>query len=129
MTKTNDWTEKRQDWVAQVEALIQDVSRWCEGNGWLAMRSTKQVSEDQIGTYEVPCLTIQAPSGRFHIDPIGVNIIGAQGRVDILAYPSMNRLLLVRKENKWVLLTESRVPWPKEWGEDAFSNVIQSLAA
>lgn len=129
MTQTIDWKKVQQDWVDQVESLINEISHWCEEKGWTILRSTKQITEEHIGTYEVPCLTIHAPSGRVHIDPMGVNIIGAQGRVDILAYPSLNRLLLVRKDDKWMLFTESRTPWPKEWSEMTFSEVIQSLAA
>jgi hypothetical protein len=78
--------EEKNDWVDQVESLVEDVEKWCQKLGWSASRSTKIISEDHIGNYEVPCLTIHTPSGRIHVDPMGVNIIGAEGRIDILAF-------------------------------------------
>jgi hypothetical protein len=52
-----------------VSSLIEDISLWCDDLGWTAIRSTKQITEEYIGSYDLPCLTIQAPSGRIHIDP------------------------------------------------------------
>lgn len=124
-----DWTRKRNEWISLVTALIDDITNWCEELGWSASRASKQITEEHIGSYEAPCLTIHAPSGRIHIDPVGVNIIGAQGRVDILSFPNLNRLLLVRKDNCWALFTESRVPWPQQWSKTVFFEIIQSLAA
>jgi len=129
MPDTIDWMQKRDHWIVQVSALIDDIATWCEKRGWSVSRSNKSVSEEYIGKYEVPCLTIHAPSVRLHIDPMGLNIIGAEGRVDILAYPSLNRLLLVRKDDCWTLFTESRVPWPQEWGEDTFPDIVESFSA
>lgn len=125
---TTDCTKERDNWIELVSSLIDDIEGWCGKLGWSASRASKKTSEEYIGTYEVPCLTIHTPSGRIHIDPMGVNIIGAEGRIDILAYPSMNRLFLMRKNSRWSLFTESRVQWPQEWGETAFKEIVQSLA-
>jgi hypothetical protein len=129
MPDRNDWAQKRDHWIALVSSLMDDIVRWCEQHGWSVIRSTKRVSEEHIGEYEVPALTIHTPAIQLHIDPVGLNIIGAQGRVDILAYPSLNRLLLVRKDDQWMLFTESRVAWPQDWGSETFAKITRSLAA
>lgn len=128
MCNVIDWRLRKDHWIEQVSILMDDITRWSERLTWSVSRSSKSVSEEHIGNYEVPCLTIHTPSVRLHIDPMGINIIGAEGRVDILAYPSLNRLLLVRKDNSWNLFTDAGVPWSQEWGENAFANIAESLS-
>lgn len=52
---------------------------------------------------------------------------GADGRVDIYAFPSMTRMLLARVDGRWVLKTDAGVPWPCKWGPAAFDELVGAL--
>lgn len=123
-----DWQAKRERWLADVQCLLAEITLWANDEGWMVQKQEKQISEDYIGTYAVPTLFIQMPTGRIHIDPIGVNIIGGEGRVDILAFPELTRMLLIRFGDSWRLKTDSRVDWPQPWGKKAFVDVAKALS-
>lgn len=124
-----DWGAKKKAWIKQVQELCAEVKQWAEEEKWAVKETNKQISEDHIGSYEVPALVIQSTQGRIHIDPIGCNIVGAEGRVDIFTFPAMNRMLLVRIGDAWELETDSRVTWPKSWSKETFVDIVKALAA
>jgi hypothetical protein len=125
--KKIDWARKREEWLTALEKLCDSITAWCEAEGWSVQRDEKLITEDHIGQYTAPALLIHSPGGRIHIDPIGRNIIGAEGRVDILCSPSLNRLLLVRMEGSWKIKTEDRVDWPESWSKTAFLKIVRAL--
>ena len=129
MPKETDWTSKRQAWVRLVNDLCRTIKRWAHKKDWSVSEEQKTIEEEHMGRYTVPSLIIQTPFARIHIDPVGRDIIGAEGRVDILSFPTLNRMLLVRIRGKWRLKTESRVDWPKPWGEKTFAELVKSLGA
>lgn len=122
-----DWTAKRIAWIQTVGDLVEQIKGWATTRRWMIAEEMKDVSEDYIGNYRVTSLFIETPYGRVHVDPVGVNIIGAEGRVDIMAFPSLSRILLVRIGKEWRLKTESRVDWPKPWGEETFVELVKAL--
>ena len=56
---------QRDDWVAAVEPIISDAEAWATEQHWFVHRSPKTITEDDVGSYEVPTLLIRAPAGRF----------------------------------------------------------------
>jgi hypothetical protein len=124
-----DWEQKRDDWLAKLRDLMDSIKSWAEQRRWFVDEQEKTIEEDHIGQYGVPTLFIQAPSGKIHVEPIGCNIIGAQGRVDIESFPSLNRLLLVLVNGKWKIKTDSRVDWPEPWSEQSFVNLVKALTS
>jgi hypothetical protein len=124
-----DWANKRDKWLSALRDLFDTIRRWSESQGWSVHEDEKIISEEHIGRYKVPSLVIQCPSGRIHIDPIGCNIIGADGRIDILSFPSLNRLLLIRVDGEWKIKTESRIDWPQAWGNKTFVDLVNSLTS
>lgn len=117
------------DWVADVGQLAQEVRAWCETRGWAVSASAKRIEESAYGTYEVPELMIRSPSGPVYLEPVARDVAGARGRVDLLAWPSLTRMMLVRKAKRWVLQTDSGVDWPEPWGEQAFAKVVGLINA
>ena len=122
MAKIN-WDMKREQWVKDVTSLMNDIKRWCDKKQWQVVKHDKQMSEAYLGSYTVPMLMIVTPNGKFNVDPIGRNIVGAEGRVDINAIPSLNRMLLIHNEKKWQLKTESLIDWPNDWDESTFYDI------
>jgi hypothetical protein len=122
-----DWDRKRDDWLVKLRDLMDSIKAWAEQRRWFVDEQEKTVEEDHIGRYTVPTLFIQAPSGKIHVEPIGCDIIGAQGRVDIESFPSLNRLLLVLVNGQWKIETDSRIGWPDPWSEQAFIRLVEAL--
>jgi hypothetical protein len=127
MPQKNNSIRRQKAWVRLVSDLCADIKQWSEARNWSVHQDKKTVTERNIGTYEVPFLTIQTPQGRVHIDPVGADIMNADGRVDILSFPGLNRLVLVRRKDKWNLYTDAGVRWPKAWGPRSFPNLVQLL--
>jgi hypothetical protein len=124
-----NWERKRDDWLAKLRDLMDSIKSWAEQRRWFVDEQAKTIEEDHIGRYTVPTLFIQAPSGKIHVEPIGCDIIGAQGRVDIEPFPSLNRLLLVLVKGKWKIKTDSGIDWPERWSEQSFVNLVNTLTS
>src|SRR3954462_9903820 len=89
------------DWKRSLEELIQQVRAWAQDRGWAVSASERRIDESRYGEYVVPELAIRAPSGIVYVEPIGRDVAGADGRVDILACPSLTRMMLVRHDDQW----------------------------
>jgi len=124
-----DWERKRDDWLAKVRELTASIKIWAEQQRWFVDEHEKTIEEDHIGSYAATTLFIRAPSGKIVVEPIGCNIIGAQGRVDIESFPSLNRVLLILVNGQWRIETDSRVRWPEPWSEQAFVRLVEALTA
>jgi hypothetical protein len=127
MAKQIDWESERETWVKSVRDLCSRILQWSEEQHWSVHEDRKQVTESRLGTYELPTLMVQAPSGRVHVDPIGRDIVGAHGRVDVFAWPTLHRMLLVRDNGGWQLKTDSSIEWPRRWGKRAFVELVNIL--
>ena len=56
----------------------------------------KTISEDPIGSYPVEEMHIQIKNKEVVLDPIGTNIIGAKGRVDMKGSAGIVKFVLVQ---------------------------------
>lgn len=124
-----DWERKRDDWLVKLRDLTDSIKSWAEQRHWFVDEQEKTIEEDRIGQYTVPTLFIQAPSGKIHVEPIGCDIIGAQGRVDIESFPTLNRLLLILVKGNWKIKTDSGIDWPERWSEQSFVNLVNTLTS
>lgn len=127
MATTNKHKKEREDWLALVRKLCDEIKCWAEEEHWFVHEDHKTIREAKIGEYEVPVLLIQGGPGRVTVDPIGCEIVGADGRVDIEAFPTFDRMVLIRAKGKWVLKTDSCVDWPVPWSKDAFLGSVRAL--
>jgi len=108
---------------------MDSIKSWAEQRRWFVDEHEKIIEEDRVGRYAVPTLFIQAPSGKIHVEPVGCDIIGAQGRVDIESFPTLNRLLLVLVKGDWKIKTDSGLDWPERWNEQSFVNLVNTLTS
>lgn len=119
---------EKQAWLDCIEDLLNKVESWAKASGWEVARETKTLSEDALGDYEVPVLKLRATGGGIvFVEPEARYVIGADGRVDIYAWPTLQRLLLIRSKGQWQLKTDSGVPWPELWGKKTFASIVKSL--
>lgn len=82
--------------------LADDVQTWADqeasARGWRVEREEKELAEEVVGwAYRVPVVTIHAPQGRLILEPVARGMVGAQGRVDLYAWPSLFRVMLLHK--------------------------------
>jgi hypothetical protein len=118
----------KDEWLRAVEALGGEVRGWAENKGWSVEQSEREVTEEQPGTYTVPVLEIETPRGQVVLEPKGQDLIGARGRVDLYAWPSLYRVMLLRRPGQdWVVRTESGLNWPHPWEQATFVEIAEGL--
>jgi hypothetical protein len=119
--------ERRNEWVQRVSALADQVQQWAVAEGWSVERSEKNLHEQLLGEYGVPALHMRAPGGELYLKPIALHIVGADGRVDLEAWPTLNRVKLVGREGTWQIVTDSNVPLREPWSRETFVRLVQDL--
>jgi hypothetical protein len=127
----------REEWIAAVEQVISDAEAWATEQHWFVHRSPKTITEDGIGPYEVPTLLIQAPAGRFILEPRGRYIIGATGdgrfivgaagEIEWSIYPSYESVRIVRDDAGWHFSIK-RPTLDRPWSKEAFLEIATELA-
>lgn len=122
--------ELRDDWTRAVLDLEKDVADWAKAEGWDVSASDRVVSEESIGDYAVPDLTIETPEGqRLILEVKGRGPANASGRVQLFAWPTLFRVLLLRKsgDDNWIIRTDSGIPLRKTWNRETFITLARDL--
>ncbi|MCX5670834.1 MAG: hypothetical protein NTU94_05880 [Planctomycetota bacterium] len=122
-------TSAQAAWVSVLGKVIDEIEAWAEASSWPVSRKPKTISEEHIGTYAAPVLNIKPPGGWVVVEPIGQEVLGCDGRIDIYSFPTLHRVLLVREHGGWVLRTESGLLLHQKWGRKAFVNLVGDLTA
>lgn len=118
----------RDEWLTAIDALRQQVREWAEHQGWTVTESEREVNEYDLGTYTVPVLEIETPSGEVVLEPKGQGTLGGWGRVDLAAWPALYRVMLLWKPGRsWVVRTDSGLDWPHPWGPATFVELAEGL--
>lgn len=90
-------------------------------------REDKPVRERLLGDYTVPLLRIMLPRGELHLNPIALDVIGADGRVDLEAFPTLSRVKLIGENGGWKIMTDSNVPLRRPWEPATFVELVNDL--
>lgn len=119
------------EWQSAVSAVLQQVREWiAEARPeWQIETSSADVTEESSGRYTISVLEIIAANGRLILEPVGRDVYGAKGRIDLYAYPSLYRVMLLRNyaDGEWVMRTGSGIDWPQPWGKEGFLAVADRL--
>ena len=121
-----DWTALRDDWLKHLDEFYDSVRARRRYIIKIRVKCTpKQISEEHIGSYEAQSLEVQIGPARIGFDPVGTNLIGARGRVDMhgpygsvkfvfaeteppdLEYPSKMRPLRSSSTDAWICLVKN----------------------
>lgn len=96
-----DWTQKLDDWIKHLDEFYQlaegFLRKYIDQDKVHITWSTKQINEEYIGSYEVASLEVQIGAVNVRFDPIGTNLIGAKGRVDMHGPHGTVKFVLVSK--------------------------------
>ena len=118
---------ERDEWVAAVEQVISDAEAWATEQKWFVHRDRKTITEDPIGSYEVPVLMIRTPAGRLVLEPGARYVGGATGRIDLSAFPSYEYVLIVRTDAGWHFVINPPT-LDRPWSKEAFLDIATELA-
>jgi hypothetical protein len=133
-TKQMDPALLRQEaerWPEVVTEFCDQLAEWSRHQGWEVKLETIQVTEDEIGTYSVPQLWIKTTTGTVIAEPIARFVFGGQGRIDLFAYPTLYRVMLLRDvaNNTWRIRTDSGIYLRQPWQEETFADLVADLEA
>ena len=83
-----DWPQKREDWKNCLDEFYKlalgFLQKYIKEEKIHITWATKRINEDYIGNYDVRSLEVSIGAAiKIHFDPIGTNLIGAKGRVDM----------------------------------------------
>lgn len=92
------------------------------------------VEEPLLGRDEAPAARVTLPNGDLPdravlVIPVGLHIVGGDGRVDLEGYPTLSRVKLIGAQAGWEIMTDSNVPYPLPWNEETFRRLAQDLVA
>jgi hypothetical protein len=96
--KKINWEEKKQAWLQSLTELYEEIARLLvpyKGKGVAIEYSTIQITEDFIGEYEATACAILIGRIPVRLIPVGTNLVGAKGRVDVLGPRGRGRFVLV----------------------------------
>jgi hypothetical protein len=117
------------EWIAAVNQLIDQIERWAKSQKWESHREDVTIDERWLGTYTVPKLTVEVPGGEVYAKPIARIVGGGDGRVDLDAFPTLNRVMLIRRDGEWLIITESNVKLRADWKRKVFAELAIELVA
>jgi len=127
-TAAPDLARTRDEWLAVTERLASDIEKWATELGWAVARlEGRTITEKGIGSYAAPDLRIKTPHGILDVEVKARRVVGAEGRADLVAFPSLHRMLLVRIGNKWLVKTDAGIDWPRKWGKKTFVELAETL--
>ena len=128
-SEENTSDARRVRWLSWITEVESDAGQWAESVGWPVHRKQKHMQERSIGAYEAGVLEIKTPAGHLIIEPVALDVIGAEARIDLYAWPSLHRVKLIRVDDNWRLRTDSGVDWPRPWSKETFLDLAQELTS
>jgi hypothetical protein len=77
--------ERIREFKAHIDVLYNSVREWLDPTNLVARRDSTHLNEEAVGRYEVPTLIISARGKHIaELRPVGLAIVGAKGRVDLI---------------------------------------------
>lgn len=105
-----DWDDRRTRYLQAVDDLYTRIEGFLVGpiedGAVKAQRRPKNLTEPHIGTYSADDLILFFGDERVRFSPRGRNILGAEGRVDVLG--ERNEAILILRDAVWYLLQARR---------------------
>lgn len=103
-----NWDDRRDKYLAavadlygRIEAILADP---IAKKAIKLKRRPKNLTEDYIGTYAVDDLILQIGGEQVRFSPVGRNVVGASGRVDVVGDRD-TAVLIAQSDGKWSLVT------------------------
>ena len=99
---TVDWEAELDEWKKYLHTFHKQVEGYLQpyiASGQIKLeRENIDIHEENIGTYEVDTLNITVGNQTITLTPIGTNLIGAKGRIDMVGSNGTVIFILVPKD-------------------------------
>jgi len=130
-----DWDKERALWIKQVNELYCQIEKWLKiyiDKNYISLHFHKiNLFEESMGEYDIDVLETDMGELLIVFRPVGRNIIGADGRIDV--YPSghtsdKKMLILIEDELKgfyWELWETSHKKDAKIFDCDALEKMLE----
>jgi hypothetical protein len=128
-----DWEKRKAEWLNGITILYADIRALLHASidqGVVKLHENKiEVAEDFIGTYEAKELRLAVGADRVVFTPVGANVFGAQGRVDLKG--DRGRISLLWNGGSEWQFVEQRLPELvlQEFNEASLLGALQSIMA
>jgi len=119
----------RDEWLRSLAALEETLQAWVVREpGWTTEAGeTDTISEEALGDYQAPMLTIHSPDGELRVEPVARNFPG-RGIVELYAWPTAFRVRLIQAETgEWRVLTDSGIYLRQTWERAPFMLLARDL--
>ena len=106
------------NWLVRLNDLANQVAGWVEAEpDWSVEWGKTVITEDEVGTYTAPTLTIFTVGGRAVLEPIALLGFGVRGIVELYAWPTLRRVRLLIRDDvaKWEVMTDSGIKLRQPW--------------
>ncbi len=124
---------RRKEWLEALDKLFQQIHSWlaeAENEKLIKVHeSLVKISEEALGTYEAPSLTLTVGTKTVKLQPIGGVIIGADGRVDMQSSRGTYMFLYLADSKKWVHGFGERPSVFPELTEKRFTDLLKRALA
>ena len=123
----------RDEWIAAVSALADQVEGWCRSRDWPVKRNWKPVKWDPLGPYEAERLLFHTGDRQYLLVTRGrMAENSAEGSVDLGILPEYDTILLAWREGSWHARFPDSPPkgspvlWVP-WDESRFMQILEEL--
>jgi hypothetical protein len=97
-------SEQREQFQGRVEALVSRFEGEVDRREWITRRYPKRMRDEAREVYEVPALYLQKGPTSLLLGPIGYDVPGAEGAVDLYVMPTYDPAAGVYFENgQWLI--------------------------
>ena len=94
-----DWSKNLDEWLEHLKKFYNKIEsylqKYVSGGQIRIAFGNKKIFEEYIGEYEVSTATVHLGKNQVRLEPIGTNLIGANGRVDMIGPNGKVRFVLV----------------------------------
>ncbi|MCP4345706.1 MAG: hypothetical protein GY795_09295 [Desulfobacterales bacterium] len=134
-----NWDKKRDTWIDQVSRLYEDIEKWLKTyieKDYISLHFYElSLFEENIGKYDISVLELDLGEPSVVFRPVGTNIIGADGRVDVYmnGHLSDKKMLILREEKEqifqWELWDTTDKNDRKPFDHEAFEKILNEWLA
>ena len=97
-----DWEQEREEWLRYLDQfyrLVEEFMGEYVNRGKVGLRrSSKTLNEEFIGEYSATAMAMDIGRNSVIFDPVGTNLIGAKGRVDMRGAKGVVKFVLVPED-------------------------------
>ena len=126
-----DWDEKKENFIHQIGIFYSQVNDFLQpyGDNISIRNESHNINEEYIGSYQVQKMILHIKNNDIIFTPIGTNLIGALGRIDMEGKNGIVKFVLVSKNSNVpkietaILLTDAdRRQWEEKQDEVSKKN-------